>query len=980
VVSLVDNVYTWFYQLFDIAGNSFNSQNYTATIDTTYPLISYGVGTLVNGTSVDSDSIYVNVSAYDLNEANITFELFNSTSLLNRTIYSSSLRSINYTNLTGGTYNYNVTLTDRAGNINHTETRVILIGLLSPNVNNFTYYPNSSALLDPGANVSFNVVITKKSPVALSIAVLEYYNGTNWNNMSLTNIGGNNYQANITLSNTPTNYTYRYYVIDAVGNLNQTSNLTLESVWDCTWVMTPSSLGGFSGFNERKYLGLLSLNNTGDIEFENNNCSIDLRFSYDLSEGRIYIDNSYFKPSNVYTLAADNNLTVKVNASFLSTVNSELVNIFASDLNNISNSFVKNTTATLITTTGNQPYLFEAFDNVPLSLPLSVQTLELSSYLRNLVGDGSLAKAAYNVSFNWTLPSSFSILNGNPNLNYTIILDSNPYYNRLNITFDSSNLPSMRPGVYNLSIFAQGFNSSGNLISMFGNITLLREEVNITFSCSSTPDGVVVSACGSLDGDYSAPTVTPTVISTGGGGGGAAGGGGGGGAIVYSKIISIVRGQSDSFTIDVTNNYNSRLENLVLTLLGFQEQYIKFSPNIIESIEPGETKSFTVMVSSPKYSDYEEYRIQAIVNGDKVDGSVRTPYIQTENIKLIIQEIAANQTQVNLAEAEKAIEDMLKAGFNVDLVNSLLDQAKNKLKELKNKEAFDLAAQIIELKDKAFNSKSLILSVFDALNDPRKNLLVTGYAPGDIALLEENFSQMNFTYSFFSIKNLFRSKSAEDMLQLAIAAFQRGDYELAEQRANTAKALLILERKGNFALFIYLYWHYILISLIVLVFLLIFGYRIFQKKSINSRINELDKEESSIKNLVSASQEKYFAGKIGAHEYHDKMQQLNNSLVEIKNKRINLRNKRIKLLKPEIVSKELENEKNQIENEIAKAQRDYYQDKKITETTYKEEFKILNERLAEIEDERLTIDLMKSSKEEKLLKKDGLIKIKRKKI
>lgn len=77
-VVLVQGVYKWFYNIFDWAGNQITSENRTLTIDTQNPNIFYGTGTLANNTFVNSNSVYVNVSITDTNEANVTFDIYNS--------------------------------------------------------------------------------------------------------------------------------------------------------------------------------------------------------------------------------------------------------------------------------------------------------------------------------------------------------------------------------------------------------------------------------------------------------------------------------------------------------------------------------------------------------------------------------------------------------------------------------------------------------------------------------------------------------------------------------------------------------------------------------------------------------------------------------------------------------------------------------------------------------------------------------------
>jgi len=76
VVSMVEGVYTWFWEVFDVVANTITSQNettgvgsnYTLTVDLSYPLISFVGDTPASGSNQFATSIVVNVSSSDENE------------------------------------------------------------------------------------------------------------------------------------------------------------------------------------------------------------------------------------------------------------------------------------------------------------------------------------------------------------------------------------------------------------------------------------------------------------------------------------------------------------------------------------------------------------------------------------------------------------------------------------------------------------------------------------------------------------------------------------------------------------------------------------------------------------------------------------------------------------------------------------------------------------------------------------------------
>ena len=76
------------------------------------------------------------------------------------------------------------------------------------------------------------------------------------------------------------------------------------------------------------------------------------------------------------------------------------------------------------------------------------------------------------------------------------------------------------------------------------------------------------------------------------------------------------------------------------------------------------------------------------------------------------------------------------------------------------------------------------------------------------------------------------------------------------------------------------------------------------------------------------------------------------------------------MLKSQKILQDLGIERWQVESEIKKLQEQFYKDKKISEDEYKVEFKILNERLSEIEGERITLELLKEKKSREIKSKD----------
>ena len=122
--SLSDGNHTFKAYSQDTAGKVNSTETRTVTTDTTFPTIDYTGGTLADESRVWQDYIYVNLSLAESNFVSITFQLRNSTAIVNTTTYTTQTTSINWTGLVGDDYWYTVNITDLAGNVNTTTRKI----------------------------------------------------------------------------------------------------------------------------------------------------------------------------------------------------------------------------------------------------------------------------------------------------------------------------------------------------------------------------------------------------------------------------------------------------------------------------------------------------------------------------------------------------------------------------------------------------------------------------------------------------------------------------------------------------------------------------------------------------------------------------------------------------------------------------------------------------------------------------------------
>ncbi|VVB70368.1 HYR domain protein [uncultured archaeon] len=156
---LLQTTEVWTYEQGNSCTSHTDSDSDTRTfrIDTTAPQISYINSTLTNGSYTRNNWIFVNVSTSDVNYNYTTFNLYgpNSNSL-NKSVNVTSGSSTNFTGLSSGTYVFNATAYDKAGNKNSTSSRTVIVDTIAPvigSVSNVT----SEATNASGASVTYTI-------------------------------------------------------------------------------------------------------------------------------------------------------------------------------------------------------------------------------------------------------------------------------------------------------------------------------------------------------------------------------------------------------------------------------------------------------------------------------------------------------------------------------------------------------------------------------------------------------------------------------------------------------------------------------------------------------------------------------------------------------------------------------------------------------------------------------------------------------
>lgn len=140
VITLIDGIYTWFYQVFDTSNNNYITENRTLTVDTKFPLIDWGTGIANNGINVSQNFIYFNTTWTETN-FNLSLSVYYSGG--SSTYYNYPLHSYIFVAPAGDrVYTYNATICDFARNCNTTSTRTITLDTTKPSLS--IVYPQAT--------------------------------------------------------------------------------------------------------------------------------------------------------------------------------------------------------------------------------------------------------------------------------------------------------------------------------------------------------------------------------------------------------------------------------------------------------------------------------------------------------------------------------------------------------------------------------------------------------------------------------------------------------------------------------------------------------------------------------------------------------------------------------------------------------------------------------------------------------------------
>jgi hypothetical protein len=795
---------------------------------------------------------------------------------------------------------------DKAGLANSTSWFVNVTDATNPVLENISYLPNTTDDLDP--NVMINITANASDNIALDKIIIQYRqsNSSTWIERAMFSIGGTGYKGNFTPTSEG-NWTFRIYANDTSNNTNISSTTEINVSLDYTWIniTTIPTTKSIVQSQPRVFgLGNLTINNTADYDL---NFTITSNRNWITFNGTntslLFIVNSTYNSTRFNVTANTTGFAVG-EYTYTITINAYTINPTLISSQTLSGTVVIQNVA--------GPYLIVSINTYDATVTQGNSGISLSASVEN-VGTAD----ATNTWLAWTLPSGWSNTSGVLNKSIGFLGVGSTVTNNLAVDISTS----ATTGSQTLQA------SAGCAESVTGSDSKNVTVNTLTTTTTSTPSsGTVGGVAGVSTGALIEKILSGEEI------------------LSSSETFELVRGYSNSFPVIVKNIFErTTLYNVSIKIEGLLSQYMSFSPSMIDKITFDEAKQFNVTIKSPEYMEKGEHELSIIVTGKIVGAAVRKDLTDTRNVKLIIHAVSEEVATVSLERAMADISEMTKAGFLVTKISKLLEEAKKALAEHQYDDAKDLSEKIKEDKETAFQIYKIIQEI--------KNKIKTY---GSITGLLNKSTPI--TGAFLGLPNRFTE--TENTLNLAQAAFEREDFATALQRAKDAQMTFALERgEFNPIFFLIDYWWAILVSMTILSVSGFFGYQSYQKATITQKIINLKKEEDTVRKLMMETQKKHFTEKtIGVETFNKIMSQFQKRISKISQLRVKLRHKRTRLLKSHDVIKDLDGEREEILTLLKELQKNYFVKGKVSRTAYNDQIKVYNERLAEIEDEQLTLE------------------------
>ncbi len=762
-----------------------------------------------------------------------------------------------------------------------------------PRVNWIQFSPNSPDDIDPGVTLNVTANITSISNI--SNVTFQYKYDVDWVNLTMSNTSSDTWNASFTTINTTDPeriYYYRIFANDTQSHYNTSQSASFNSTWDYTWTANISNTTAQGYFNNESYVGVLSINNTGD-----GTLAITLLNNWP----RLYSYNT----TNPFDVPAKMSRDVNITAQFASYDSSGImaINISAQPTNpSKTASPLSAVTSIIMNTYTGGPFIDIIIDSMPSQVSHSQAGVNMSVTIRNIGNE-----TAHNVMLNWSFPPGWLNTSGGLSQDFG---DMSPLVsNTSNITMIVGS--SAASGVASVCINVSRDEN--------GNHTKCQD---ILVNCVSG-DGACGNGCNyANDAECSAPQSGSSPSSVPAYVGFQAPQQKYAFSLSNKPRVDGYRNRTIYFDVLVRNTENKTIMNSVeLLISGYPPSQIKITPIILKNISFGYDKSFHIELAIPQYMKYGPYNLSLQAAGK----AKRLNYEENETtvraistITVFVHSVDENQTTSLVSAAKYGIEKMKTLGMDVKNVENLANQTRASMADFDYDTAKELAEKIIEIQEQAFAADSLIKEVSQKLDKA----------------------------AIYKIS----TNETEKLHELALSAFARGDYKRAEERASGAFLAYGLE-VGNqivVAEAIEKNWKIAAVIFAVAVASIILIYRHVAVRKRIKKLISLKNEEMIITSLLKSLQSRFFQSRtIGKSEFEDEGKMYEKRLAMIKKEQASLEPVRKGFFGFSVFSNE--RKRASIISMIEEAQRNYYERRAISKKIYRNTMNELRKELAETE-------------------------------
>ncbi len=585
---------TWFTN--DTSGNEVMNQSESFNVsDSTLPVITLNQPAdyfNTSGNTVEFNFTVDDNYAIDPSSCNLTID-----SVLagtNTTTLNGTLTSITNSSLTDGEHLWNVTCLDAGANQNTSTTLNFITDNGIPEFNSITTIPNEEADLDPNVEITVRANVTENL-TTLDTVILQYRLNTSssdFTNLTMNDIGNSIWNQSFNATDSG-GYDIRIFANDSVNNAGFSNNITINVTTETTWTV-PTSLGtvAVSGGTNASFTPF-ALNNTGDVTLNFNMSSDDVNASFNFSFP-IDITAGNFELVNLTVTAPTIDGIYTINVTTNTTSNAIPTQI--------------NSTATLVVT--EDAFLEATLVDPPTTLTQGDTSVTLTFQVEN-IGQAN----ATNVTYNITVPSNWTLNAGEETIDIgeDTLLEPQETHSSIVIY----NIPSdADTGPQNVTVNATGVNESGSNLETLGNI--LGTVYSITVNSPASSSGGAPTSSGGPAGPSSSTSSTAGSSGTGSTR-----------ELLTRSIfdrttletleeIEVVRGETASFPLTVTNVYGTEASTLTKVDIQIESdfiQHITWDPKQLVNIKHGQSKDAKITIDSPAYQDSNTIEMTVIIVG-----------------------------------------------------------------------------------------------------------------------------------------------------------------------------------------------------------------------------------------------------------------------------------------------------------------------------------------------------------------------------